>query len=58
MSVLKAIADELPLLAAIAHELGEDDGRNDVARLLEARQILQEAFHSVNHVPELEHAAA
>ncbi len=58
MSIHRAIANEFPLLAAIADELGEGDDGNEVVRLLEARQLLKDAFHSVNHVRELEHAAA
>ena len=58
MLVHTAIANEFPLLAAIAHELGEGDDGNEVARLLEARQLLKEVFHSVNHVREMEDAAA
>ena len=58
MSVHTAIANEFPLLTAIAHELGERDDGNKVSRLLEARQLLKEAFHSVNHVRKMGDAAA
>jgi hypothetical protein len=58
MLVQTAITNEFPLLAAIAHELGEGDDGNEVVRLLETRQLLKEVFHSLNHVREMEDAAA
>ena len=47
MSVLTAIADEFPLLAAISHELGEDDG-NDLVKLRTAKRLLRDAFCSLD----------
>ncbi len=52
MSVLTAIAHEFPLLAAIAHELGEADDPNAVARLRMARGLLRDAFRSLDHTPD------
>ena len=53
MLVLTAIADEFPLLAAIAHELGEADGRNEMATLRNARRVLKDAFHSFDHAADV-----
>ena len=53
MSVLTAIAHEFPLLAAIAHELGEADDPNAVARLRTARRLLRDAFRSLDHTPDV-----
>ncbi len=49
MSVLTAIADEFPLLAAISHELGEDDDGNDLMKLRTAKRLLRDAFCSLDH---------
>ncbi len=49
MSVLTAIADEFPLLAAITHELGEDEGGNDLVKLRTAKRLLRDAFCSLDH---------
>ena len=51
MSVLTAIADEFPLLAAIAHELRKSGDGNDVAQLRTARRMLRDAFRSLDHTP-------
>lgn len=50
MSVLTAIADEFPLLAAVAHELGDDNG-NEVARLRVARRLLGDVLNSLDPTP-------
>ena len=47
MLALTTIANEFPLLAAIADELGETHDSNKVARLQTARRLLQDAFYSL-----------
>ena len=53
MLVLTAIANEFPLLAAVADELGDADHGNEVARLQTARRLLQDACRSLNHTPDM-----
>ena len=50
MSILTAIADEFPLLVAVARELGDDNG-NEVARLRVARRLLGDVLSSLDHTP-------
>jgi len=51
MSVLTAITDEFPLLAAIAYELGDQDDGNELAKVRTARRLLQGAFNSLDRTP-------
>ena len=53
MSVLQAIAEEFPLLVAIARELGAAHDGNEVAQLRTARRLLGDAFHSLDHRPDI-----
>ena len=49
MLIYTAIAEEFPLLAAITHELGEDEGGNDLVKLRTAKRLLRDAFCSLDH---------
>ncbi len=51
MLVHTTIANDFPLLAAIAHELGDADGGNEVAQLRTAGRLLRDAFRSFDHPP-------
>lgn len=53
MLVHTAIADEFPLLAAIARELGEGNRGTEMAQLRTARWLLGDAFRSFDRTADI-----